>query len=217
MALIDYASRFPEGDGYQSLSVIGSAGAAYVDDHQNMQLLFRGGRSQAVRAEESGRRHSAALQERVASLQAGHGVAACIAEWHNVLNVVESVQRSTHSVAWARVPVPVAEKRDGQKSRNSFRCAVLSAVKHDYVARGMATHPRFELVVVADDSQIPDWAHERNQQLADAFRIPYIRDVERALREFQVDVAIVSPEAERHCDLSIRAARSAFTWYRTNR
>src|SRR5207248_6387459 len=87
-----------------------------------------------------------------------------------------------------------------------LRCAVLSAVKHDYVARGMASHPRFELVVVADEPQVPAWAHERNQQFADAHKIPYVRDIERALREFDVQIAIVSPEAERHCDLSIRAA-----------
>src|SRR5205085_9754296 len=78
--------------------------------------------------------------------------------------------------------------------------------KHDYVARGVAVHPRFKLVVVADDPQVPPWAHERNQQFADAHSIPYVRDVERALREFDVQVAIVSSEAERHCDLSIRAA-----------
>jgi predicted dehydrogenase len=88
-----------------------------------------------------------------------------------------------------------------------FRCAVLSAVKHDYVARGMASHPRFELAVVADDPDVPGWAHERNQQFADAHGIPYVRDVDRALRDFEVQVAIVSPEAERHCGLSIRAAR----------
>ncbi|HZN34661.1 MAG TPA: Gfo/Idh/MocA family oxidoreductase, partial [Pirellulaceae bacterium] len=87
-----------------------------------------------------------------------------------------------------------------------FRCAVLSAVKHDYVARGMASHPRFELAVVADDPQVPAWAHERNQKLADEFRIPYVQDIEQALAEFDVQVAIVSPEAERHCDLSARAA-----------
>ena len=87
-----------------------------------------------------------------------------------------------------------------------FRCAVLSAVKHDYVARGMASHPRFELVVVADDPNVPAWAHERNQQFADSRGIPYVRDIEKALHEFNVDVAIVSPEAARHCDLSIRAA-----------
>src|SRR5437660_10941945 len=91
-------------------------------------------------------------------------------------------------------------------SPRQFRCAVLSAVKHDYVARGLASHPRFELTVVADDPHVPDWAHERNQQFADAYRIPYVRDLERALREFNVDVAIVSSEAARHCDLSIRAA-----------
>jgi predicted dehydrogenase len=87
-----------------------------------------------------------------------------------------------------------------------FRCAVLSAVKHDYVARGVASHPRFELAVVADDLDVPGWAHERNQEFADAHGIPYVRDVDRALREFDVQVAIVSSEAERHCGLSIRAA-----------
>ena len=87
-----------------------------------------------------------------------------------------------------------------------FRCAALSAVKHDYVARGVAAHPRFDLVVVADDLDVPAWTHERNQELADAFGVPYVRDVERALRDYDVQVAIVSPEAERHCDLSVRAA-----------
>ena len=97
------------------------------------------------------------------------------------------------------MPVPTTP---GQK----FRCAALSATKHDYVARGLISHPRFELVVVADDPHVPQWAHERNQQLADAFHVPYVRDVEKALRDFNVQVAIVSPEAERHCELSIRAA-----------
>lgn len=87
-----------------------------------------------------------------------------------------------------------------------FRCAVLSVAKHDYVARGVASHPRFELAVVADDPHVPGWLHERNQFFADSQRIPYVRDVERALREFNIQVAIVSSEAERHCNLSIRAA-----------
>merc|ERR1712000_662264 len=37
---------------------------------------------------------------------------------------------------------------------------------------------------------------------------PYIRDVERAIADFDVQVAVVSPEAERHCDLSVRAAKA---------
>ncbi|HZZ81131.1 MAG TPA: Gfo/Idh/MocA family oxidoreductase [Gemmataceae bacterium] len=89
-----------------------------------------------------------------------------------------------------------------------FRAAVLSVVKHDYVARGMASHPRFQLAVVADDPHMPDWVHERNQLFADANGIPYLRDVECALRDFNVDLAIVSSEAERHSDLTIRAARA---------
>jgi predicted dehydrogenase len=89
-----------------------------------------------------------------------------------------------------------------------FRCAVLSVVKHAYVPRGVAAHPRFELSVVADDPDCPDWAHERNQGFADEHRIPYVRDVERAIREFGVQVAVVSSEAERHCELSIRAANA---------
>jgi myo-inositol 2-dehydrogenase/D-chiro-inositol 1-dehydrogenase len=98
--------------------------------------------------------------------------------------------------------------RSGRQSHspNTFRVAVLSVVKHDYVARGVASHPRFELVVVADDPSVPDWVHERNRQFAGEMGIPYVRNVEQALQEFNVDVAVVSTEAERHCDLSIRAA-----------
>src|SRR5262245_53364079 len=89
-----------------------------------------------------------------------------------------------------------------------FRCAVLSVVKHAYVPRGVAAHPRFELVVVADDPDRPGWSHERNQKLADEYRIPYVRDVRKALAEYGAEVAIVSSEAERHCDLSVRAANA---------
>jgi predicted dehydrogenase len=89
-----------------------------------------------------------------------------------------------------------------------FRCAVLSVVKHAYVPRGVASHPRFELVVVAEDPDRPDWTHERNQKFADEFKIPYVRDVEKAITDYGVQVAVVSSEAERHCDLSVRAANA---------
>src|SRR6187401_1664129 len=89
-----------------------------------------------------------------------------------------------------------------------FRCAVLSAVKHDYVARGVTSHPRFELAVVADDVEVPEWMHERNRQFAETHGLPYVPDVERAFAEFDVQVAIVSSETARHCDLSIRAAKA---------
>src|SRR5262245_23958615 len=91
---------------------------------------------------------------------------------------------------------------------NCFRCAVLSVVKHDYIPRGVASHPRFELAVVADDPDRPEWTHGRNQKFADEFGIPYMRDVEKAITQCGVHVAVVSSAAERHCDLSVRAANA---------
>ena len=48
--------------------------------------------------------------------------------------------------------------------------------------------------------------HKRNQKFADEFGIPYVRDVAKAIAEYDLDMAAVSPEAERHCDLAVRAA-----------
>jgi predicted dehydrogenase len=89
-----------------------------------------------------------------------------------------------------------------------FRVLVLSVVKHDYIARGVASHPRFELTAVADDGNQPDWVHERNATFAREHGIPYLRDVNRAIADHDVQVAVVSSEAERHCDLSVRAANA---------
>ncbi len=91
---------------------------------------------------------------------------------------------------------------------SKFRCMVLSVVKHDYVPRGVGMHPRFDLTVVADDPDCPEWVHQRNQQFADEFKIPYVRDIEKAIHDHKIDVAIVSSEAERHCDLAVRAAQA---------
>ncbi len=89
-----------------------------------------------------------------------------------------------------------------------YKCAVISVVKHDYVPKGMFSHARFEPVVVADDADQPDWVHERNQKFADEFGVPYVRNIAEALGNYGAEVAIVSPEAERHCDLAVRAANA---------
>ena len=91
-------------------------------------------------------------------------------------------------------------------SGDTFRFAALSAVKHGYVPMGVAAHPRFTPVVVADDADQGDWVHERNQLLADELGVPYVKDVEKAIAEYDVQVAVISSQAERHCDLSVRAA-----------
>lgn len=51
MALIDLALTLPPGAGYFSLSVIGTTGAAYADDHANTHLVFQGGAAKALLAE----------------------------------------------------------------------------------------------------------------------------------------------------------------------
>jgi myo-inositol 2-dehydrogenase/D-chiro-inositol 1-dehydrogenase len=68
MALIDHAQMLPAGGGYFSLSLIGSAGAAYADDHHNRQLLFKGGHPSAVLTEE-GAGLLAMLQEFIDAVQ----------------------------------------------------------------------------------------------------------------------------------------------------
>ena len=88
----------------------------------------------------------------------------------------------------------------------TFRAGVFSVVKHCYLPRAVSAHPRFELVVVTDDADQPDWVHERNQKFADEFGIPYVPDVAKAIAEYDLEIAAVSPEAERHCDLAVRAA-----------
>ena len=48
MAVLDFSDRLPAGRGYDSLSLIGSSGAAYSDDHHNTHLLFAGGNPAAL-------------------------------------------------------------------------------------------------------------------------------------------------------------------------
>lgn len=43
MALLDFTNSLPSGDNYESLSLIGSKGAAYTDDHRNRNLFFNVG------------------------------------------------------------------------------------------------------------------------------------------------------------------------------
>ena len=70
-----------------------------------------------------------------------------------------------------------------------LRVAVLSTVKHAYVPQGVHDHPRFEAVVVADDASEPEWVHERNEGFARDLGVPYVRDVEKAIADYDVQVA----------------------------
>lgn len=98
--------------------------------------------------------------------------------------------------------------RETDRSKAPIKVGVLSVVKHDYLPRAIAAHPRFNLVCVTDDANRPDWTHERNQIFASEFQIPYIQDVATAFDEYPLNAVAVSPEAERHCDLAVQAAEA---------
>jgi len=97
MALLDWTNRLPPGDRYQTLSVIGSAGAAYADDHQNMQLLYRGGHPKALRTDEGVQQWVTMVQEFVGGVEAGRDLSTSVAAWREVLTVTQAVERSIES------------------------------------------------------------------------------------------------------------------------
>lgn len=105
MALIGWAHCLPPGDDYQFLSLIGSRGAAQVDDHLNVQLLFRGGHPQAVRTDEGVRRWAALLQDFVDALHSGGDSSGGQTNWKTVWAVAGAVRRSLET----RQAVPLEE------------------------------------------------------------------------------------------------------------
>ena len=86
-----------------------------------------------------------------------------------------------------------------------YNCIVLSMVKHDYIGLAIEAHPRTKLVAVADDADNPSWVHERNLEFAQRHNIPYIMDIEKVFQDYSADFVVICSEAERHCDLAVRA------------
>jgi myo-inositol 2-dehydrogenase/D-chiro-inositol 1-dehydrogenase len=97
MALIDYSSALPSGQGYSSLSVIGSTGAAYADDHQNMNLLYRGGAPQAIDTGYGAQHVAAQLQEFVDAITEERDPAVTGTDGIAAVQVAEAVQSSIDS------------------------------------------------------------------------------------------------------------------------
>jgi predicted dehydrogenase len=97
MALVDHCMTLPPGSDYFSLSVFGSAGAAYADDHHNMHLLYRGGRPTALPAGQGRLHHLAEFQEFVHAIETGRPPAINAAEGHNAAQVVRAAGRSLKS------------------------------------------------------------------------------------------------------------------------
>ncbi len=69
MAVIDEAGAMPNGGDYFSLTVIGGTGAAYADDHRNMNLIVDGVYPHAIRTEQGGVHLARQLQSFVDSIR----------------------------------------------------------------------------------------------------------------------------------------------------
>ena len=94
MALIDLAHTLPTGDGYDSLTLIGSLGAAYADTHHNVQLLYGGGHAQAVRTEPDESVAALVLAEFAAAIAEQREPAVTGADGHAALLVAAAVESS---------------------------------------------------------------------------------------------------------------------------
>jgi predicted dehydrogenase len=94
MALLDNTHRMPPFGGYQSLSLIGSAGAAYVDDHENLLLLFRRSGTITYRTEEGFLHYAAAVQDFVDALKEVSDLAPQVTAWRKVLTLSAAVRQS---------------------------------------------------------------------------------------------------------------------------
>lgn len=97
MALLDYSSRLPAGEGYQSLQVIGSAGAAYADDHQNVQLLYAGSQPRGFKAPENIKQMTLLLQDFLDGLASKRDFSIATSAWQSCLAVASAVTRSLQS------------------------------------------------------------------------------------------------------------------------
>ncbi len=99
MALIDVAHTLPTGDGYDSLTLIGSLGAAYADTHHNVQLLYGGGHPQAVRTEPDESAVALLLAEFAAAIAEQREPAVGGADGHAALLVAAAVESSLGAAA----------------------------------------------------------------------------------------------------------------------
>jgi predicted dehydrogenase len=103
MALIDYSIALPEGSDYFSLSVIGSTGAAYADDHHNTNLLYRGGQPLALNVGEGQSHVAAQLQEFVNAIAEDREPAITGSDGRAAVQVAEAVAQSVTSGRAARL------------------------------------------------------------------------------------------------------------------
>jgi predicted dehydrogenase len=92
---------------------------------------------------------------------------------------------------------------------NSLGLLLLSCVRHQGTyAPLFAAQDGVQIVAVADEPDIPEWMHAVNQEFADRYQTPYLRDVEAALARPDVDIVSICSEPTRHARLAVLAAQA---------
>jgi predicted dehydrogenase len=97
MVLIDHARTLPPGECYFSLSLIGAKGAAYADDHHDMQLLFGEDHPRAIKTPQGDLHVLLQLQEFVAAIAENREPAVTGADARRVIQVIEAAAESLAS------------------------------------------------------------------------------------------------------------------------
>ena len=97
MAMIDVAASLPSGGDYFSLTMIGGTGAAYADDHHNMNLLYSGGQPNAIRASQGRADLVGQLQEFVDAISEQRAPSVTVADTTRAVEVVDQVLESAKS------------------------------------------------------------------------------------------------------------------------
>lgn len=94
MAVLDSARTGPHSDGYFSLSLIGSTGAAYADDHHDMQLLYNEGHPAALKTDQGDRPLLTQLQEFVAAIVDARAPQPGAVEARRAFEVAQAAEKS---------------------------------------------------------------------------------------------------------------------------
>ncbi len=103
MSVIDYSASLPQGPGYHFLSMIGSKGAAYSDDHHNVNLVYGDGGTRALDPGHGVGHVLAQLQEFADAVREGRDPAAAGADGRSAVLVAEAAAESMSRGRTARL------------------------------------------------------------------------------------------------------------------
>ena len=94
MAIMDHSMGRPANTDYDSLSLIGSTGAAYADDHHNMNLVFGRSSPSAIRTDQGSTHLVGMLKEFLAAISESRPPSVTLADTERALKTVGTITNS---------------------------------------------------------------------------------------------------------------------------